>query len=302
MLYYAAIMPSSCNALQFVVIGVLGESPVQGRSDLRLDRIKLREPVRVQLFETWLEQGTYRQRLLIEQLHRRKVFSGRIRWRNETAYLDKGKDFQESTPIEQHGLSRDNSIEGSVLVIEAPCWSSRSGPRRSRMFVLSRFALRKVNGIIRTDAVGCGIDIDDIDVVISSTCRATSTRKLAGPGEQEQKKFQLTLAEAGRQPLEPIEIHSNAVEEYAVLYSAVLNDLCEALDQQKQTIKKIHSGMSNTSMTKGFRETWVLQLYQVSNLKHGHDGRFVQHRCGGRSANSRNLIWKQRKEGNKDKA
>ncbi|EDS33356.1 lysyl-tRNA synthetase [Culex quinquefasciatus] len=172
----------------------------------------------------------------------------------DQAYLDKGKDFQESTPIEQHGLSRDNSIEGSVLVIEAPCWSSRSGPRRSRMFVLSRFALRKVNGIIRTDAVGCGIDIDDIDVVISSTCRATSTRKLAGPGEQEQKKFQLTLAEAGRQPLEPIEIHSNAVEEYAVLYSAVLNDLCEALDQQKQTIKKIHSGMSNTSMTKRFEQ------------------------------------------------
>ncbi|KAL1377261.1 hypothetical protein pipiens_016384 [Culex pipiens pipiens] len=173
------------------------------------------------------------------------------------AYLDKGNDFQESTPIEQHGLSRDNSIEGShrllfmlqkiigtVLVIEE--WSS-SFSLQARMFVLSRFALRKVNGIIRTDAVGCGIDIDDIDVVISSTCRATSTRKLAGPGEQ---KFQLTLAEAGRQPLEPIEIHSNAVEEYAVLYSAVLNDLCEALDQQKQTIKKIHSGMSNTSMTK----------------------------------------------------
>ncbi|EDS43122.1 conserved hypothetical protein [Culex quinquefasciatus] len=179
----------------------------------------------------------------------------------DQAYLDKGNDFQESTPIEQHGLRRDNSIEGShrllfmlqkiigiVLVIEE--WSS-SFSLQARMFVLSRLALRKVNGIIRTDAVGCGIDIDDIDVVISSTCRATSTRKLAGPGEQiEQKKFQLTLAEAGRQPLEPIEIHSNAEEEYAVLYSAVLNDLCEPPDQQKQTIKKIHSGMSNTSMTK----------------------------------------------------
>ncbi|KAL1392863.1 hypothetical protein pipiens_012164 [Culex pipiens pipiens] len=166
-------------------------------------------------------------------------------------------DLQESTPIEQHGLSSDNSIEGShrlsfmlqkiigtVLVIEE--WSS-SFSLQARMFVLSRFALRKVNGIIRTDAVGCGIDIDDIDVVISSTCRATSTRKSVGPGEQ---KFQLTLAEAGKQPQEPIEIHSNAEEEYAVLYSAVLNDLCEALDLEKQTIKKIHSGMPNTSMTK----------------------------------------------------
>ncbi|XP_039429004.1 uncharacterized protein LOC120412565 [Culex pipiens pallens] len=72
-------------------------------------------------------------------------------------------------------------IIGIVLVIEE--WSS-SFSLKARMFVLSRLALRKVNGIIRTDAVGCGIDIDDIDVVISSTCRATSTRKLAGPGEQ----------------------------------------------------------------------------------------------------------------------
>ncbi|KAL1402539.1 hypothetical protein pipiens_006040 [Culex pipiens pipiens] len=103
-------------------------------------------------------------------------------------------------------------IIGTVLVIEE--WSS-SFSLQARMFVLSR--------IIRTDAVGCGIDIDDIDVVISSTCRATTTRKSVGPGEQ-------------------------AEEEYAVLYSAVLNDLCE--DLEKQTIKKIHSGMPNTSMTK----------------------------------------------------
>ncbi|KAL1375738.1 hypothetical protein pipiens_017325 [Culex pipiens pipiens] len=68
-----------------------------------------------------------------------------------------------------------------------------------------------------------------------------------------QKKFQLTLVEAGRQQLEPIEIHSKAEEEYAVMYSAVLIDLCEgceALDLEKQTIKKIRSEMLIASMTK----------------------------------------------------
>ncbi|KAL1380013.1 hypothetical protein pipiens_003658 [Culex pipiens pipiens] len=72
---------------------------------------------------------------------------------------------------------------------------------------------------------------------------------------EKQKKFQLTLVEAGRQQpwLEPIEIHSKAEEEYAVMYSAVLIDLCEgceALDLEKQTIRKIRSEMLIASMTK----------------------------------------------------
>ncbi|XP_038114580.1 uncharacterized protein LOC6049540 [Culex quinquefasciatus] len=137
-------------------------------------------------------------------------------------------------------------IIGIVLVIEE--WSS-SFSLQARMFVLSRLALRKVNGIIRTDAVGCGIDIDDIDVVISSTCRATSTRKLAGPGEQIVPETGNLHHDSDRLGAKEVPVDPGR-EEYAVLYSAVLNDLCEPPDQQKQTIKKIHSGMSNTSMTK----------------------------------------------------
>ncbi|XP_039431006.1 probable ATP-dependent RNA helicase Dbp73D [Culex pipiens pallens] len=51
---------------------------------------------------------------------------------------------------------------GTVLVIEE--WSS-SLSLQAKMSVLCRFALRKVNGIICTDTLGCSID--DIDVVIS---------------------------------------------------------------------------------------------------------------------------------------
>ncbi|KAL9695741.1 hypothetical protein quinque_015026 [Culex quinquefasciatus] len=111
---------------------------------------------------------------------------------------------------------------GTVLVIKE--WSS-SLSLQARMSVLCRFALRKVNGIVCTDTLGCSID--DIDVVISYEIDRIGSKT----------KFQLTLVEAGRQPLEPIEIHLNAEEEYAVMYSAVLNDLCEgceALDLEKQ--------------------------------------------------------------------
>ncbi|XP_038106719.1 probable ATP-dependent RNA helicase Dbp73D [Culex quinquefasciatus] len=55
-----------------------------------------------------------------------------------------------------------HKIFGTVLVIEE--WSS-SLSLQARMSVLCRFALRKVNGIICTDTLGCSID--DIDVVIS---------------------------------------------------------------------------------------------------------------------------------------
>uniref|UniRef100_A0A8D7ZV71 ATP-dependent RNA helicase n=2 Tax=Culex pipiens TaxID=7175 RepID=A0A8D7ZV71_CULPI len=152
---------------------------------------------------------------------------------------------------------------GTELVIEE--WSSSLSPQ-ARKSVLSRFALGKVNGIICTDALARGIDIDDIDVVISYDMprhintyihRIGRTGRAGNRGtsitmliDEERKKFQSTLAEAGKQPLESIEIRSNAEEEYSVLYSAALNDLREALDLEKQTIQKIRSGMSIANMTK----------------------------------------------------
>uniref|UniRef100_A0A1Q3F1K4 ATP-dependent RNA helicase n=1 Tax=Culex tarsalis TaxID=7177 RepID=A0A1Q3F1K4_CULTA len=152
---------------------------------------------------------------------------------------------------------------GTELVIEE--WSSSLSPQ-ARKSVLSRFALGKVNGIICTDALARGIDIDDIDVVISYDMprhintyihRIGRTGRAGNRGtsitmliDEERKKFNSTLAEAGKQPLELTEIKSNAEEEYAVLYSAALNDLREALDLEKQTIQKIRSGMTIATMTK----------------------------------------------------
>lgn len=152
---------------------------------------------------------------------------------------------------------------GNKLVIEE--WSSSLSPA-ARKSVLSRFTLGKVNGIICTDALARGIDIEDIDVVISydmprhintyihrigRTGRAghcgTSITMLI---DEERKKFNSTLAEAGKAELELIDIKSNVEEEYAVLYSNALSDLREAIDLEQQTINKIRSGMSITNLTK----------------------------------------------------
>ncbi|XP_058463984.1 probable ATP-dependent RNA helicase Dbp73D [Malaya genurostris] len=151
---------------------------------------------------------------------------------------------------------------GSELIIEE--WSSSLSPT-ARKNVLSRFMLGKVNGIICTDALARGIDIDDIDVVISYDMprhintyihrigrtgraghRGTSITMLI---DEQRNEFKSILAEAGKGELELIEIQSNIEEQYAVLYSSALNDLREALDLEKQTINKIRSGMSITTMT-----------------------------------------------------
>ncbi|XP_055624792.1 probable ATP-dependent RNA helicase Dbp73D [Toxorhynchites rutilus septentrionalis] len=152
---------------------------------------------------------------------------------------------------------------GSDLIIEE--WSSSLTPT-ARKNVLSRFMLGKVNGIICTDALARGIDIDDIDVVISYDAprhintyihRIGRTGRAGNRGtsitmliDEERKKFNTTLTEAGKRAPQEININSNAEEEYAVLYSNALNDLRDALDLEKQTINKMRGGMSIASMTK----------------------------------------------------
>ncbi|XP_055608395.1 probable ATP-dependent RNA helicase Dbp73D [Uranotaenia lowii] len=152
---------------------------------------------------------------------------------------------------------------GQELLVEE--WSSSLSPA-ARKSVLNRFALGKVNGIICTDALARGIDIEDIDVVISYDMprhintyihRIGRTGRAGNHGtsitmliDEEKKKFNAMLAAAGKSELGTIDIKSNAEEEYAVLYSSALNDLREALDIEKQTINKIRNGMSIASMTK----------------------------------------------------
>ncbi|XP_055535370.1 probable ATP-dependent RNA helicase Dbp73D [Wyeomyia smithii] len=152
---------------------------------------------------------------------------------------------------------------GDELIIEE--WSSSLSPV-ARKNVLNRFSLGKVNGIICTDALARGIDIDDIEVVISYDMprhvntyihRIGRTGRAGRQGtsitmliDEQRKTFKTILAEAGKDELELINIKSNAEEEYAVLYSNALNDLREALELEKQTMNKIRNGISIANMTK----------------------------------------------------
>uniref|UniRef100_A0AAG5D5H9 ATP-dependent RNA helicase n=1 Tax=Anopheles atroparvus TaxID=41427 RepID=A0AAG5D5H9_ANOAO len=152
---------------------------------------------------------------------------------------------------------------GTSLIVEE--WSSSLSPV-TRRSVLNRFSMGKVNGIICTDALARGIDIDDIEVVISYDMprhintyihRIGRTGRAGNRGtsitmliDEEKNKFNTLLKEAGKSELESIEIKLSTEEEFAGQYSAALNDLRDALELEKQTINKIRSGMTIASMTK----------------------------------------------------
>ncbi|ETN66624.1 ATP-dependent RNA helicase DDX51 [Anopheles darlingi] len=152
---------------------------------------------------------------------------------------------------------------GTEMVIEE--WSSSLTPA-TRRSVLHRFSLGKVNGIICTDALARGFDIDDIEIVVSydmprhiSTYihRIGRTARAGNRGtsitlliDEEKKKFNSMLKEAGKEELEAVEIQSSVEEEYAGKYSAALNDLRDALELEKQIITKIRNGMTMASLTR----------------------------------------------------
>uniref|UniRef100_A0A182JRN8 ATP-dependent RNA helicase n=1 Tax=Anopheles christyi TaxID=43041 RepID=A0A182JRN8_9DIPT len=152
---------------------------------------------------------------------------------------------------------------GTDMVIEE--WSSALSPA-TRKNVLSRFSLGKVNGVVCTDALARGIDIESIDVVISydmpnhidkyihrigrtarAGMRGTAITLLA---EDEKKKFNTLLKEANKTELETIEVRSSVEEEFAVKYAGVLNDLREALELETEVINKIRNGTSIGNMTR----------------------------------------------------
>ncbi|XP_052859721.1 probable ATP-dependent RNA helicase Dbp73D [Anopheles cruzii] len=151
---------------------------------------------------------------------------------------------------------------GSDMVIEE--WSSSLSPT-ARRSVLHRFSLGKVNGIICTDALARGFDIDDIEIVVSydmprhiSTYihRIGRTARAGNRGtsitlliDEEKKKFKTMLTDAGKEELETIEIQSSIEEEYAGKYSVALNDLRDALELEKQIIAKIRNGLTIASLT-----------------------------------------------------
>ncbi|KFB43937.1 hypothetical protein ZHAS_00011763 [Anopheles sinensis] len=153
-------------------------------------------------------------------------------------------------------------LSGTDLIIEE--WSSLLSPA-ARRSVLSRFNLGKVNGIISTDALARGIDIDDIEVVISYDMprhihtyihRIGRTGRAGNRGtsitmliDEQKSKFNTMLKEAGKNELDAIDIKSSTEEELAGKYSSALNDLRDALELEKQTIIKIRNGMTIANMT-----------------------------------------------------
>ncbi|XP_053664923.1 probable ATP-dependent RNA helicase Dbp73D [Anopheles marshallii] len=152
---------------------------------------------------------------------------------------------------------------GTEMVIEE--WSSSLSPA-TRKSVLNRFSMGKVNGIICTDALARGIDIESIEVVISydmpnhvdkyihrigrtarAGLRGTAITLLA---EDEKKKFNTLLKEANKKELEVMEVNPSLEEEYAAKYANALKELREALALETEVIKKIRNGISISYITR----------------------------------------------------
>uniref|UniRef100_A0A182RJL1 ATP-dependent RNA helicase n=1 Tax=Anopheles funestus TaxID=62324 RepID=A0A182RJL1_ANOFN len=152
---------------------------------------------------------------------------------------------------------------GTEMVIEE--WSSSLSPA-TRKSVLSRFSMGTVNGIICTDALARGIDIESIEVVISydmpnhvekyihrigrtarAGCRGTAITLLA---ENERKKFNTLLKEANKTEPDTMEMDPSVEEEHAAKYAIALKDLREALALETDVINKIRNGMSISYMTR----------------------------------------------------
>uniref|UniRef100_A0A182Y2B7 ATP-dependent RNA helicase n=1 Tax=Anopheles stephensi TaxID=30069 RepID=A0A182Y2B7_ANOST len=152
---------------------------------------------------------------------------------------------------------------GTEMVIEE--WSSSLAPA-TRRNVLSRFSMGKVNGIICTDALARGIDIESIEVVISydvpkhvdnyihrigRTARAGySGTAITLVTEDDRKKFKSILKEAYKQDLETIEVSMSLEEKYAAKYASALNDLRDALALETEMIKKIRKGETLGNMAR----------------------------------------------------
>ncbi|XP_050073871.1 probable ATP-dependent RNA helicase Dbp73D [Anopheles maculipalpis] len=152
---------------------------------------------------------------------------------------------------------------GTEMVIEE--WSSSLSPA-TRRNVLSRFSMGKVNGIICTDALARGIDIESIEVVISydmpnhvdkyihrigRTARAGySGTAITLVTEDERKKFKSILKEADKKELEAIEVSPSTEEQYAAQYASALNDLREALALETEVINKLRNGVTIGNMTR----------------------------------------------------
>ncbi|KAM7354853.1 putative ATP-dependent RNA helicase Dbp73D [Cochliomyia hominivorax] len=121
---------------------------------------------------------------------------------------------------------------------------------KERSHILSSFSRGKINGVVCSDALARGIDIPDVDIVISYDPprhiktyihRIGRTARAGRPGtaitlltQKEQQAFDKTLAEVGKAITSEISVSTATEETYAQEYSTALNALRAKVTKDKR--------------------------------------------------------------------
>ncbi|XP_059615713.1 probable ATP-dependent RNA helicase Dbp73D [Phlebotomus argentipes] len=119
--------------------------------------------------------------------------------------------------------------------------------KNARMAILSKFAAGKVHGLVSSDALARGIDLPNVDVVVSYDCprhirtyihRIGRTARAGRPGtavtlisQEDREMFKKILTTAGKSPLQDIKVSSESHEEK---FSSVLVELNKYLKDEKK--------------------------------------------------------------------
>ncbi|XP_055914240.1 probable ATP-dependent RNA helicase Dbp73D [Eupeodes corollae] len=176
-----------------------------------------------------------------------------------------------------------------------------------RTNVLSSFARGKVNGLICSDALARGIDIPDVDIVISYDParhiktyihRIGRTARAGRPGtaitlltQKELNSFNHTLSEVGKAITEEIKVATNVEESNAKVYASALESLRKKVESDKHSkiiiknIAKEKAKLVNTNKT----DMTLMEKLQVQVTK-----RVLQ----GAEAKDGHILVKERKKKN----
>ncbi|XP_011181747.2 probable ATP-dependent RNA helicase Dbp73D [Zeugodacus cucurbitae] len=140
-----------------------------------------------------------------------------------------------------------NSLFKEDLVIRE---LSASITPKERANVLSQFARGRINGLVCSDALARGIDIPDVDVVISYDLprhiktyihRIGRTARAGSPGtaitmltQKELQQFNHILGEVGKILTNEMTVKTNYEAEYAKQYTMALQELRRKVEQDKR--------------------------------------------------------------------
>lgn len=137
-------------------------------------------------------------------------------------------------------------FKGGLVIREL----SASITPKERANVLSQFARGRIHGLVCSDALARGIDIPDVDVVISYDLprhvktyihRIGRTARAGSPGtaitmltQKELQQFNHILGEVGKNLTKEIFVKTNYETEFAKQYTLALQDLRKKLEQDKR--------------------------------------------------------------------